>query len=173
MRRPLFIGILFVLPACSGGNDPSVSEAPHPSSAKKSESDSETYIIKKAGGLETEVLVEGTGRAVKAGDWITVHYRGRLAETEQADQTEEEEPVVFGDTFRSGVPFRLSLGSRQAIAGWQKGLPGLHVGSRVILRIPSELAYGEKGLASSRIPADADLEYEIQILDAVANADRR
>jgi len=163
MRRSLFIGLLTVLPACSGGDDPSVSEAPHPRSAEENQSNSSAYIIKKAGGLEAEVLVEGDGRTIGSSDWVTVHYRGKLVEDE----------YVFGDTFKNGVPLSLSLESGQAITGWQKGLSGLRVGSRVILRIPSTLAYGEKGLASTRIPADADLEYEIEILNAVARADRR
>ena len=163
MRRPLILGLLTLLPACSGGDNPSVSEAPHPRSAEASQSKEAAYIIKKAGGLEAEVLVEGSGRIVSASDWITVHYRGKVVEDE----------YVFGDTFKNGVPMSLSLESGQAITGWQKGLSGLRVGSRVILRVPSTLAYGEKGLASTRIPADADLEYEIEILNAVARADRR
>ncbi len=187
MRRLLLFGLIALGSACSGGNNPSVSEAPHPSSSEKSPSDAESVIIKKANGLEAEVLVEGTGRRVRRSDWITVHYRGSVinqgtssaSESEDSDdsnseiETEVAGEYVFGDTFKTGVPLRLSLQSVQTIDGWQQGLPGLRVGARLILRIPSALAYGEKGLASTRIPADADLEYEIEILDAVAQTDRR
>ena len=50
------------------------------------------------------------------------------------------------------------------IQGWDQGLVGQKIGSRVLLVIPSELAYGEE--ERDNIPANSTLIFVVDILAA-------
>ena len=55
------------------------------------------------------------------------------------------------------------------IEGWSKGLEGQKVGSRVLISIPSEQAYGEQGTPTGDLKNE-DLLFVVDILDAQAPA---
>lgn len=76
-------------------------------------------------------LIEGTGPAVESGQTITVNYVGIL-------YNEGEE---FDSSWSRGQPASLPIGVGGVIAGWDQGLVGVAIGSRVQLDIPAELAY--------------------------------
>lgn len=57
------------------------------------------------------------------------------------------------------VTFRLA----GLISGWQMGIPLIGKGSRIILFLPPALAYGSQ--ATSSIPANSNLIFEIELLD--------
>lgn len=83
--------------------------------------------------LVTQVLIEGEGPAVRAGQTIRVHYTGvRFSDGEG-----------FDDSYQRGEPAEFPIGVGQVIPGWDEGLVGQTVGSRVLLVIPAEQAYGE------------------------------
>jgi FKBP-type peptidyl-prolyl cis-trans isomerase 2 len=114
--------------------------------------------------LTFEVLSEGDGDEVRPCDYVTVDYLGQSWVA--GDDSDEN---VFDNSFDRGEPFRLTLGIGQVIAGWDAGLTGQKVGSRVLLSIPPEHAYGTDESAHDlggdtllfvvdivdRIPADA------------------
>ena len=109
--------------------------------------------FKVAGDITTMQIIDlvtGTGQEVKLGDKITVKYTGALA----ADGT------IF-DSNSEGVEFELAEGS--LIEGWTEGVPGMKVGGKRRLVIPSEKGYGAQGSGSS-IPANADLVFEIELV---------
>lgn len=85
--------------------------------------------------LYTEDLITGEGPAVTETDTLYVNYVG-LTWSDGAE---------FDGNYGS-TPAALSLS--QVIEGWKKGLTGKTVGSRVLLVIPSELAYGEDASAT-------------------------
>ena len=102
--------------------------------------------------FEVIPLVEGTGEKVQADSSVTIDYFG----------------VVWGgdkpfDESYSGEPATFELTG--LIKGWQKGLKGVPVGSRVMLIIPSELGYGEQG-SPPDIPGGATLVFVIDVLGA-------
>ncbi len=146
---------LLLAVACGEDVDPGeVGEAPRPGSPAPGLLDERPAMeVEKPGGLRVEVLEEGAGRAVRAGDRVTVQYVARLAEA--------EEP--FGRS--GGIPFTFALRKGGVIRGLSLGLEGLRVGTRCVLHIPSELGYGAEGLAGAGVPPDADLVYEVEILD--------
>ncbi len=96
-------------------------------------------------------IVVGTGQTVVAGDTVTVHYTGWLA-----DGTEFDSSV-------GGNPFTATLVEGALIAGWLEGIPGMQVGGKRTLVIPSELGYGETGFGDT-IPPGAELTFEIELL---------
>jgi peptidylprolyl isomerase len=83
--------------------------------------------------LKITDLVIGDGAEAPAGGTVTVHYVG------VAFSSGEE----FDSSWSRGEP--LTFGLHQVIAGWQQGIPGMKIGGRRELVIPSNLAYGERG----------------------------
>lgn len=72
-------------------------------------------------------LVEGTGAVAGAGDKVSVHYVAGIYETGE----EIESAWVEGD------PFGFRLGAGDVLDGWEEGLPGMRVGGRRQLLIPT------------------------------------
>lgn len=101
--------------------------------------------------LEVTTVLEGDGTEVQAGDSVTIHYTGVLS----SDGTQ------FDSSWERGTPTTFPLSN--LIPGWQQGLAGVPVGSRVILQVPPELGYGEAG-SPPTIPANADLTFVIDVL---------
>ncbi|MER7007229.1 FKBP-type peptidyl-prolyl cis-trans isomerase [Dactylosporangium sp. NPDC000555] len=83
--------------------------------------------------LEVTTLIEGNGAAAQSGQTITVNYVGVTF----ADGKE------FDSSWRRSQPFSFPLGGGKVIKGWDQGLVGVKVGSRVQLDIPAALAYGD------------------------------
>lgn len=111
--------------------------------------------------LEQEVLSEGDGEQVEAGDVAVVHYLG------QTWAPRDGEPNVFDNSFDRGQPFATPVGlegTAQVIQGWNTGLVGQQVGSRVLLSIPPEQAYGPAG--SGHDLAGETLLFVIDVIDA-------
>jgi peptidylprolyl isomerase len=104
-------------------------------------------------------LIKGTGPRVKKGQTIAVRYLGQaFGEDKPFDEN-------FGDTGQ-GAPTTFSIGTGAVIKGWDQGLDGVPVGSRVVLSIPAELGYGAEGSPDSGIPKNATLVFMIDILAA-------
>lgn len=85
--------------------------------------------------LVRKVLVRGAGPPVLAGDTVTVQDTGVVWRGGK----------VFDSTWQRGFPESFVLGSGQVIPGWEDGIGGLPVGSRVLLVIPPALGYGRAG----------------------------
>jgi peptidylprolyl isomerase len=83
--------------------------------------------------LTPTTLITGTGPAAQAGQQITVNYVGVSCTTGEE----------FDASWNRSQPFDFELGQGGVIEGWDKGLVGVTVGSRVQLDIPSNMAYGD------------------------------
>lgn len=105
--------------------------------------------------LEVYPIIKGKGDVVKSGQTITVEYVGQLY----------PDGAVFDESWSNSQPFRLPIGTGQVIKGWDEGLVGQRVGSRVILVVPSDLGYGESG-SGATIPPNSDLIFAVDILQA-------
>ncbi|HEV3035229.1 MAG TPA: FKBP-type peptidyl-prolyl cis-trans isomerase [Solirubrobacteraceae bacterium] len=103
--------------------------------------------------LETKELIAGTGAEAKAGDTVTVNYVGVLYKGGKE----------FDASWKRNEPFSFSLGKGQVIPGWDQGIPGMKVGGRRELIIPSALAYGVKG-SPPAIPPNAPLIFVVDLL---------
>jgi FKBP-type peptidyl-prolyl cis-trans isomerase len=101
--------------------------------------------------LVIEDIVIGTGAAVLRGDTISVNYVGTFLDGRQFDSSINHGGV---STFRIGVG--------QVIAGWDQGIPGMRVGGKRRLTVPSTLAYGSTGNAA--VPPNTPLRFDIDLL---------
>ncbi|MFJ5956287.1 FKBP-type peptidyl-prolyl cis-trans isomerase [Paenarthrobacter sp. NPDC092416] len=88
--------------------------------------------------LISQDLIKGSGQAVKTTDTITVNYVGvNLVDGKK-----------FDSSFDRGQTTSFPLTG--VIKGWTQGLEGKTVGSRVLLVIPQDLAYGEAGQGEAK-----------------------
>jgi len=107
-------------------------------------------IITTESGLEYEILRQGDGDIPIASDRIKVHYTGMLLDGTIFDSSVERgEPAVFGVT--------------QVIKGWQEALQLMPVGSKWMVFIPQEIAYGPNGRGAA-IPPYSVLMFEMELL---------
>jgi FKBP-type peptidyl-prolyl cis-trans isomerase len=103
--------------------------------------------------LEKEELKVGTGREAKTGDTVHVQYTGTLTNGKKFDSSYDH----------GGDPFKFTIGNSEVIKGWDQGVPGMKVGGKRKLRIPSDLGYGDKG-SGPDIPPNAGLVFEIELV---------
>ena len=103
--------------------------------------------------LQGKDVVVGKGQEVKVGDKVAVQYVGVLfKDGKQFDASWD----------RGKKPFEFTVGQGQVIQGWDQGLPGMKVGGRRVLVIPSDLAYGEQG-SPPKIPANSTLVFVVDV----------
>ncbi len=105
--------------------------------------------------LKSAVLIKGTGPKVTSGQTIVAQYTGALWST----------GANFDSSWDHGGATAFQIGTGQVIKGWDQGLVGQTVGSRVLLVIPPSLGYGDQ--AQDKIPAKSTLVFVIDILQAV------
>lgn len=114
--------------------------------AKNAKNDS---VKVTASGLQYKVLVKGTGAVPTADQRVKVHYRGTLI-----DGTE------FDSSYKRGEP--ATFGCSQVISGWTEALTMMPVGSKWMLYIPYDLAYGDRETGS--IQPFSMLIFEVELL---------
>lgn len=103
-------------------------------------------------GLGYRVLNEGQGEKPQAGQRVRVHYTGTL-----------EDGKKFDSSVDRNQAFVFTLGVGQVIKGWDEGVALLSVGTKALLKIPSDLGYGPRG-AGGVIPPNATLYFEVELL---------
>ena len=106
--------------------------------------------------LTVRTLIQGTGPAVRSGQLLAVQYAGYLWRTGQA----------FDSSYTSGHVFSTVIGAKQVVQGWDRGLVGQKVGSRILLVVPPADGYGGKGLAQYGIKGDDTLVYVVDLVAA-------
>lgn len=105
--------------------------------------------------LRSAVLVQGDGAVVEKGQTMAVDYLGQVYDGKQP----------FDESF-SAQPTAFPIGVGSVIDGWDQALVGQTVGSRVILAIPPDLGYGNKGNPDAGIKGTDTLYFVVDILGA-------
>ncbi|EAR50292.1 peptidyl-prolyl cis-trans isomerase, FKBP-type [Oceanicola granulosus HTCC2516] len=94
---------------------------------------------------------------VKTGDTVRIHYTGTLTN---------------GDTFDSSAgrdPLEFQVGSGQIIPGLDAAMPGMEVGDKKVVEVPSAQAYGDpdpnarQAIPREQVPADIPTEPGTQL----------
>lgn len=115
-------------------------------------------IYTTATGLQYRCVKEGNGKrpSLHVGetgaqpDKVKVHYTGKLIDGR-----------VFDSSVQRGKPITFALD--RVIAGWTEGLQLMDEGSKYILYIPYNLAYGER--STGDIPGGSTLIFEVELLE--------
>jgi FKBP-type peptidyl-prolyl cis-trans isomerase len=106
--------------------------------------------------LAVKTLIKGKGAVINKGQELFVQYAGVTWRTGK----------VFDSSWSRHQPVPVTIGVGQYIKGWDTGLVGQTVGSRVLLVVPSAEGYGTAGLAQAGIKGTDTLVFAVDILAA-------
>ena len=107
-------------------------------------------VITTASGLQYKVIKKAEGAIPKGTDVVSVHYEGRLIDG-----------TVFDSSIQRGSPIDLPVSG--VIKGWVEALQLMHVGEKVELYIPADLAYADQS-PSPAIPPNSVLVFDLELL---------
>lgn len=102
-----------------------------------------------ASGLQYKIVKQGNGEKPKATDRVKVNYKGTLIDGTVFDQSPEGSPIPFTVT--------------QVVKGFSEALQLMPVGSKWIIYIPQELAYGSRQAGPQVKPFSA-LIFEVELV---------
>jgi len=107
-------------------------------------------VVTLPSGVQYRVLKSGNGRVPDIGDQVVVHYRGTRLDGFEFDASP------------AGKPATLPVG--QLISGWKEALLLMPAGSKWELAVPSQQAYGERGVGQD-IGPNQTLLFDVELLD--------
>lgn len=110
---------------------------------------------KTASGLYYVVTQPGSGTQPKAGQTVSVKYKGTTLDGKVFDSSDNPQ--------LGGKPFEFTLGQGQVIRGWDEGIALLNKGAKGTLLVPSTMGYGPQ--AQGAIPANAVLRFDVELVD--------
>jgi len=109
-----------------------------------------TVIAEEVGILVTRAVE--CERKSKAGDKISVHYRGTL----------QDGGKQFDASYDRGQPLSFVVGNGQVIKGWDDNLIDMCIGEKRTLTIPPAFGYGDRNMGP--IPAGSTLIFETELM---------
>lgn len=116
-------------------------------------------VITTASGLQYKIINKGTGPVPALTDKVRVHYRGALIDGSTFDSSyDRNEPAEFE--------------VQKVIKGWVEALQLMHEGDKLMLYIPPDLAYGEKG-AGNIIGPNETLVFEVELLKVIKEPEQK
>jgi peptidylprolyl isomerase len=133
--------------------DPKVTDGPHGPTITV------PYGAKPPDKLTVTVLRKGSGEAIRNGSTVVTQYTGSVWRTGK----------LFDSSWQRGFPQTFVLGAGQVLPGWEQGLGGLPVGSRVLLIVPPSFGYGPTGHPPDVNGTDT-LVFVIDIVTAVSGS---
>jgi FKBP-type peptidyl-prolyl cis-trans isomerase FklB len=106
-------------------------------------------VVVLPSGVQYKILKAGNGKKPIDSDVVQVYYRGTLLDGSEFDATEPGQPA--------------DLKASSLIAGWKEALRLMPAGSKWQIFVPSQLAYGERGVGSDIGPNET-LVFEVELL---------
>ena len=106
---------------------------------------------------EIEIISDkpGDGKKIIYHSWVQIEYTGSF-----------ENGEVFDTNVGKNRPLVVQMGMKEVIPGFEQGIIGTTKGTKRKIKIPAELAYGEKG-GGDIIPPNTDLIFEFKIVDVL------
>ena len=136
----------------------------------------EAKAVAQPSGIKILKLKEGNGVKPQIGSDVLVNYAGFLRATGDLFDTNIAEIAKENDAYDAAraadpqygyIPYAWKYSPEVGlIAGFKEALLSMKVGDRIRVFIPSALAYGKQGFGNGVIPPEADLLFEIEIVDA-------
>ena len=106
-------------------------------------------VVTLPSGLQYKVITEGQGETPMLTDKVKVHYEGKLISGK-----------IFDSSKQRGQPLEFSVNG--VIKGWTEALQLMKTGSKWMLYIPPDLAYGDQNIPG--IEPNSVLIFEVELL---------
>jgi len=103
--------------------------------------------------LQVQILQQGDGAEVQQGQTIIVNYLGQVWNGD-----------VFDNSYDRGTTISFPIGVGMVIAGWDQTLVGQKIGTRLLVSIPSELGYGDRGVPQAGIRGGDTLVFVVDVV---------
>ena len=115
------------------------------------------FICFNLTAAEIEIISDkpGDGKKIIYHSWVQIEYTGSF-----------ESGEVFDTNIGKDRPLVVQIGMKEVIPGFERGIIGTTKGTKRKIKIPAELAYGEKG-GGNVIPPNTDLIFEFEIIDVL------
>ena len=115
------------------------------------------FICFNLTAAEIEIISDkpGDGKKIIHHSWVQIEYTGSF-----------ESGEVFDTNIGKDRPLVVKMGMKEVIPGFEQGIIGTTKGTKRKIKIPAELAYGEKG-GGDVIPPNTDLIFEFEIIDVL------
>lgn len=110
--------------------------------------------------VKQDLSVPPEGKVAEQGKAVLVNYTGWLYDPKAKDQKGEQ----FDTSVGRPTPFGFVIGAGRVIKGWDEGVPGMREGGKRRLIIPAAMAYGERGAGNGKIPPNATLLFEVELI---------
>jgi FKBP-type peptidyl-prolyl cis-trans isomerase FkpA len=108
-------------------------------------------------GVRIRTLEAGSGAFIQPVDGVMIEYTGKLADG-----------TVFDDSARHGGPQPMIAG--QVIPGFAEARTKMQKGGKYKIHIPGSQAYGASPPPGSPFGPNADLDFDVHIVEIVPNA---
>jgi len=109
-------------------------------------------VVTTASGLQYKIVKAGTGAIPSDTSKVKVNYKGTLIDGTEFDSSyKRKEPATFV--------------ANQVIKGWTEALKLMPVGSKWIIYVPQNLAYGSRD--AGQIKPFSTLVFEVELLEIV------
>ncbi len=144
----------------AAAQDPAAQRQPDPQKQYLAANATKPGVMTTPSGLQFRILKDAAvgAKSPESTDIVLVHWEGRLVDG-----------TVFDICYQRGELISFSPLDR-VIAGWTEGVGLMRVGETRELVIPSELAYGARGVPGT-IPPNATLVFKVELLDITDPAD--
>jgi FKBP-type peptidyl-prolyl cis-trans isomerases 1 len=106
-------------------------------------------VVTLESGLQYKILWQGSGAYPTIEDTVEVNYKGSFIDGTEFDSSEKN---------GGSVTFPLD----GVIAGWGEGIPYINEGGKIMLYIPSDMAYGQEGRPG--IDPNSVLIFEVELI---------
>ena len=115
------------------------------------------FICFNLNAAEIEIISDkpGEGKKIIHHSWVQIEYTGLF-----------ESGEIFDTNVGKNRPLVVQMGMKEVIPGFEQGIIGTSKGTKRKIKIPAELAYGEKG-GGDVIPPNTDLIFEFEIIDVL------
>ncbi len=124
------------------------------------------WWMARPGTVDVEETQAGTGGNPKDTDVVFVSYVGKLEDGTEFDRSQPT-PWPIPGIMPEGTPMQLDA----VVPGFKEAILQMQKGGKYTVTIPSDKAYGAMPPPGSPIPPNADLTFEIELLDFMPLAD--
>jgi FKBP-type peptidyl-prolyl cis-trans isomerase len=103
-------------------------------------------------GFKFKIVQQGEGEKAQPFQKVFVHYSGYLLNGKK-----------FDSSYDKGEPFGFRMSKGKVIPGWETVVAGMNPGMKVIVQIPPQYAYGDKGVGNGLIPPNSPLVFYMEL----------